>query len=86
VVAAFLLRSRETQVATNRRLQAEIAELKTRLEQQARQEQRRRQEIDSLRQQVAGLRNQLAEAKQAVNLPDDPPLGTCHISWRLWHT
>ena len=77
VVAAILLRSRETQVAINRRLQKEGAELNERLKQQAQQEQRLQQEIDSLRQQVAGLQKELHEAMQPViHLPEDPPLGT----------
>lgn len=76
VVAAFLLRSRETQVAINRRLQEEMAELNERLKQQARREQRQQQEIDTLRQQVTDLQMQLQEAKQSVNLPEDPPIGT----------
>jgi len=76
VVAAFLLRSRETQLAINRRLQEEMAELNERLEQQARQEQRQQQEIDTLRQQVTDLDNQLHVAKPSVTLPEDPPIGT----------
>ena len=76
VVAAFLLRSRETQVAINRRLQEEMAELNERLKQQARRKQRQQQEIDTLRQQVTDLQMQLQEAKQSVNLPEDPPIGT----------
>jgi hypothetical protein len=76
VVAAFLLRSRETQVALNRQLQEELAELNERLEQQAQREQRQQQEIDSLRQQATDLQKELQEAKQSVNLPEDPPRGT----------
>jgi len=76
VVAAFLLRSRETQVAMNRRRQAEMKELNERLEQQAQKEQRQQQEIDTLRPQVTDLQKQLPEAKQSVNLPEDPPIGT----------
>jgi len=75
VVAAMLLRSRETQVAINQRLQEEIAELKERLEQQAQREQRQKLEVDTLRKQVAGLQEELQEAKQSVNLPEDPPIG-----------
>ena len=76
VVAAFLLRSRETQVAINRRRQAQMKELNERLEQQAQTAQRQQQEIDTLRQQVTDLQKQLQEAKQSVNLPEDPPVGT----------
>jgi len=76
VVAAFLLRSRETQVAINRRLQQELAELNERLERQAQQEKRQQHEIDTLRQQATDLQQQLDEAKQSVNLPEDPPMGT----------
>jgi len=76
VVAAFLLRSRETQRAINERLQEEVAELKEQLKQRAQKEQRQQQEIDALRQQVNDLHQELQEAKRSVNLPEDPPIGT----------
>ena len=83
MLAAVLLRSRETQVAINGRLREEIKELNERLEQQARQEQRQQQEIDTLQQQLADLQKQLAEAKQSVTLPEDPPMGTHGYGARL---
>ena len=76
VVSAFLLRSRETQVAINRRLREEMKELKTQLDQQAQQRQQQQQEINAFRQQVAELQKELDEAKQSVNLPEDRPLAT----------
>lgn len=76
VVSAFLLRSRETQAAINRRLHEEIKELQTRLDRQAHQRQQQEQEIKACRQQIAELRKELEKAKQSVNLPEDPPLGT----------
>lgn len=76
VVAAFLLRSRETQLAMNRQLREEINEHNSQLERQAQQEQRQQQEIKPLKQQVAQFRKELEEAKQSVNLSEDPPLVT----------
>jgi hypothetical protein len=76
VVAAFLLTSRETQLAINRRLREEMEELNERRKQQTQQEQRQQQEIDTLKQQVTDLHIQLQEAKQSVNLPEDPSIGT----------
>ena len=74
VVAAFLLRSRETQVVINRRLREEMKELEAQLDQQT--QQRQQQEINALRQQVAELQKELDEAKQSVNLPEDRPVAT----------
>ena len=76
VVSAFLLRSRETQVAINRRLREEMKELKTQLDQQAQQRRQQQQEINAFRQQVAELQKKFDEAKQSVNLPEDRPLAT----------
>lgn len=77
VISAFLLRSRETQVAINRRLREETKELQAQLDQQAQQQQRQQQqEINTLKQQVAELRKERDEAKQSINLPEDRPLGT----------
>jgi hypothetical protein len=76
VVAAFLLRSRETQAAMNQRLREEKKELQTQLDQQARQRQQQQQEINACRQRIAELQKEREEAKRSVNLPDDPPLGT----------
>lgn len=76
VVSAFLLRSRETQVAINQRLREDVKELKTQLDQQAQQRQQQQQEINAFRQQVAELQKKLDEAKQSVNIPEDRPLAT----------
>lgn len=76
VVAAFLLRSRETQVAANRRLREKGDELKAECDRQARQLRKQQQEIDALRQQVAELQKECDAAKQSLNLPDDPPIAT----------
>jgi len=76
VVLAFLLRSRETQVAMNRRLREETKRLKAQLDRQAQQRQQQQREIDTLRRQVAELQKELGEAKQSVNLPEDRPLAT----------
>lgn len=76
VVTAFLLRSRETQVAINQRLREEKKELRAQLDQFARQRLQQQQESNASRQQIAQLRKELEEAKRSVNLPDDRPLGT----------
>ncbi|MEK6234826.1 MAG: SlyX family protein [Planctomycetales bacterium] len=75
VVAAFLLRSRETQAAANRRLREKIEACNGPLDWETRQR-RQQQKIDALQRQVVELRQQLQEAKQSVNLPEDPPLAT----------
>jgi uncharacterized protein YukE len=75
VVAAFLLRSRETQAAINRRLRERINELQTQLDRQAAQQQLQ-QEVNTCRQEIAELRKELEQAKQSVNLPEDRSLGT----------
>ena len=71
VVSAFLLRSRETQVAINRRLKEEIDELKTQLDLQALQLRQQEQAIDLWKQQAAEFEKQRDEATQSVNLPED---------------
>jgi len=75
VVSAFLLRSRETQLAINARLQEEMDELKSEREAAERQLQQKQQEIDAFKQQVRKLKKECQEAKRSVNLPSDPPLG-----------
>lgn len=74
VVAAILLRSRET-------LRAEIQELQERQRQLAEQRAedageiaRQQQTIAALKQQLAEAKQQLDQAKQNINLPDDPPV------------
>jgi len=83
VVAAILLRSRETQAANNRQLKEEVKELNAQLGQQAQQRQRQQEEIASLRRQVAELQKERDEARQLVNLPEDPPLGTHGFGARM---
>lgn len=76
VVAAFLLRSRETQIANNRRLKEEIAQHNARLDQQTLQLRQQQQTIDAWKLRAAELQRQRDEARQSVNLPEDRPLGT----------
>jgi len=76
VVSAFLLRSRDTQAAENRRLREELKELNAQHDRQAQTCRRQQQQIDALRQQVAELRKECDEARQSVNLPEDRSLGT----------
>jgi len=76
VIPAFLLRSRETQVANNCRLREEIAELNAQLNQQAQQLRQKQQTINTLKEQAAELENERDAARQSVNLPEDQPLGT----------
>ncbi len=76
VVAAFLLRSRETQVAANCRLREEIDELKAERDRPARQLQKQQQMIDGLKLRTAELERERDAAKQSVNLPEDPPIAT----------
>lgn len=76
VVAAFLLRSRETQVAANRRLRAENDELKAERDQQAQQLQKQQQTIKDLKTRTVELQRERDAAKQSVNLPEDPPIAT----------
>jgi len=83
VVVAFLLRSRETQLAISRRLREEVAELNERLEQQAQQEGRQQLAIESIRQRATELQKALQEAQQSVNLPEDPPIGTHGFGARM---
>jgi len=51
-----------------------VRELNAQLGQQAQQRQQQQEEIASLRRQVAELQRERDEARQYVNLPDDPPL------------
>lgn len=76
VVAAFLLRSRETRVRQNRELTDENERLRSQLERQQRQIDEQQRELDSLQGQRDELGRQLDLAKRSVNLPQDPPMGT----------
>ena len=75
VVSAFLLRSRETQLAINAQLKEEMDELKSDREAAERHLQQKQQEIDTLKEQMRQLKKELEQAKHSVNLPSDPPLG-----------
>ena len=76
VVAAFLLRSRQSQRELNERLREEIQQRTAECERQARQRHLQQQLIDDLMRRNAELEEQLDEARQAVNLPEDRPLAT----------
>jgi len=76
VVAAFLLRSRETQLARVEELSQQIEELRSQVEQQQKQLEQKKQQIETLIHQSAEAERELEQAKQCVNLPHDPPLGT----------
>ncbi len=76
VVAAFLLRSRETQIHLNRRLRDEIKRCQSRLDEQSRRREQERQSLKAWKQRVAELEKRLDQAKQTINLPPDPPVGT----------
>jgi hypothetical protein len=76
VVAAFLLRSRETQRARNQQLQEQARQ---RDEQRARDSQqiaRQQRQIEALRRRCVELEKERDEARQAVHLPADPPVTT----------
>jgi len=76
VVAAVLLRSRETQAAKIGELNQRIAALQTELDQQQQQLKEQQQRIESLQQRAFEAERQRDQARQSVNLPEDPPLGT----------
>ena len=76
VIAAILLRSRETQIAKVGELSQQVAELKSQLEQQQQQLQQQQQQIETLTQRAADAEKQCEQAKRSVNLPEDPPVGT----------
>ena len=76
VVAAFLLRSRETQLKQNRRLREETREIKAQLERQAQQLQDQQQMINAWKQRAAKLEKQRDEARRSVHLPEDRAFGT----------
>ena len=76
VIAAFLLRSRETQLARAEELSQQVDELRSQVEQQQEQLRQKQQQIETLSQRVAEAERQLDHAQQSVNLPEDPPIGT----------
>jgi len=83
VVAAFLLRSRETQLAINRRLQDEAKELAEQCEQAARRIDQHQKTTDELKRRCAELEKERDQARQSVNLPEDPSVGTHGFGPRL---
>lgn len=76
VVVAFLLKSRQTQVERNQQLRNEAKHWHTELDRQTQQLRQQKKTIEFLKQQIAELKKQHDQAKQSVNLPADPPLGT----------
>lgn len=83
VVAAVLLRSRETQSTKVRELNQRIAELQSQLDQQRRQLEEQQRSMEVLQQRTVEAERQRDQAKQSVNLPEDPPLGTHGYGARL---
>jgi len=76
VIAAVVLRSRETQLAKVRELSQQTAELQSQIEQQQKQLQQKEEEIEALIQRAIEAEKERDQAKQSVNLPKDPPIGT----------
>lgn len=76
VVAAFLLRSRQSQRELKERLRQQLQQRVAEDERQARQFDQYQQRIHDLLRHNAELQRQLEEAQQVVNLPQDPPLQT----------
>jgi hypothetical protein len=76
VIAAFLLRSRETQLARVSQLGQQVAALHSQVEQLQRQLLQNQQKIETLTQRAIEAEKQREQAQQSVNLPEDPPLGT----------
>ncbi len=75
VVAAFLLRSRETKSAQKRQWQDKCRKLRALLQRRNQQFEEQRREISQLKRQVQVLECRLAEAAKApLVLPSDPPL------------
>lgn len=76
VVAGFLLRSRETQLAKNQRCNEKIQELIAQSDQQARRLRKLQQALSAWKQRARELEQERDEARQSVNLPEDRALGT----------
>lgn len=76
VVAAFLLKSRETKAAKCRRLREVIVALKQQLQQKTQLQLRQEQEITQLKLHIQKLEmRQTGPASQVPALPADPPVG-----------
>ncbi len=76
VIAAFLLKSRETQLEKVNQLSQQVEQLELQVEQQQRQLQQKQEVIETLTARTIEAEKQRDQAKQSVNLPDDPPIGT----------
>lgn len=75
VIAAFLLKSRETQQEKVRKLSQQIDKLQSQVEQQRRQLQQKQEENDTLTRRAVEAERQRDQARRSVNLPEDPPIG-----------
>jgi hypothetical protein len=76
VVAAFLLRSRETQRTRNRELQEQARQHDEQRARDAQQIARQQRQIEALRRRCLELEKERDEARRVVHLPADPPLTT----------
>lgn len=83
VVAAVLLRSRETQLAENRRLREEQKQFSEQHQRDAQRAKQQQQTIEDLQRRCAELEKQRDQALQSVNLPEDPPVATHGFGARL---
>ena len=75
VIAAFLLRSRETQRAKVEELSQKVEELRSQVEHQDEKLREKDKQIERLTQRAVQAERELDHAKQSVNLPADPPRG-----------
>lgn len=83
VVAAFLLRSRETQAQKIQRLGEQFEKLQGRHERRESYQRAQEQRYSVAMRRIAELESQLEKAKQSVNLPEDRPLGNHGYGARL---
>lgn len=83
VVAAFLLRSRQTREHQIEKLKDENERLRSQLDQQSRLVAEKQKEVDSLKEQCDELGQQFKVAQQSVNLPQDQPIGTHGYGLRM---
>lgn len=83
VTAASLLRSRETLREKVGGLEQQVGELNQRIEDLQRQLEQKQRHVEILSSRAAEAEKRLETAKQCVNLPDDPPIGTHGYGARL---
>ena len=76
VVSAFLWRSRETQRTRYEQARQETKLLAAQLRQANQQIKQQQQIINNLKKHSDEFEKELKQAKQSVNLPEDPPVGT----------